>query len=277
MEKVRILIACHKPVEVPSDGIYMPIHVGKALHSEIDLGFIGDDTGDNISVKNLNYCELTAQYWAWKNLSVDFIGLCHYRRFFNMVITSTNIELIMKNFDVMLPKPIVWHCRLFDKLYEDLTFEDATIFFKVIMKLYPDYEEDLINYLYDCKFVPYNMIVCRKELFNKFAEWQFSILFECEKYIKLSGYSRLRRIYGYFSEYLLPLYFIHNSYKIKYCTVTDSVGGNVLQATSFKKLLRYYLIKIFPTMKRPHKISDVYIESKLLGSPLFGLFCPHSR
>jgi lipopolysaccharide biosynthesis glycosyltransferase len=43
----------------------------------------GDDTGDNISEKRLSYCELTVQYWAWKNVEADYYGLCHYRRYFS--------------------------------------------------------------------------------------------------------------------------------------------------------------------------------------------------
>ena len=40
-----------------------------------------DNNGDNISAKNSQYCELTAQYWAWKNIDCDYYGFFHYRRY----------------------------------------------------------------------------------------------------------------------------------------------------------------------------------------------------
>ena len=48
---------------------------------------IGDNTGDNISVKNNRFCELIAQYFAWKNYdkldNPDYIGFWYYRRVLN--------------------------------------------------------------------------------------------------------------------------------------------------------------------------------------------------
>ena len=76
---IKILVATHKAYWMPEDDVYMPVHVGR--EGKQDLGFNGDNTGDNISLKNANYCELTGLYWAWKNLQCDYIGLCHYRRF----------------------------------------------------------------------------------------------------------------------------------------------------------------------------------------------------
>ena len=83
--KIKILVACHKSdTAIYQNDIYMPIQVGKALHANVELGFQCDNTGDNISEKNDSYCELTAIYWAWKNLKdIDYIGLCHYRRYFD--------------------------------------------------------------------------------------------------------------------------------------------------------------------------------------------------
>ena len=78
---IKILVAHHKKSLLIKDDIYLPIHVGKE-HSNIDLGIDGDNTGDNISTKNSIYCEMTAIYWGWKNLKSDYIGLCHYRRYF---------------------------------------------------------------------------------------------------------------------------------------------------------------------------------------------------
>lgn len=99
MDKIKILVAQHKEAKVYANDVYIPIQVGKAL-SQIDLGIQGDNTGDNISDLNPFYCELTAQYWAWKNLSdVEYIGLCHYRRYFHKEFTAFNIDEEMKNYD----------------------------------------------------------------------------------------------------------------------------------------------------------------------------------
>ena len=55
--ETKILVCCHKPADIPDNGIFLPVHCGQAL-SDKDLGMTGDDTGDNISAKNPNYCEL---------------------------------------------------------------------------------------------------------------------------------------------------------------------------------------------------------------------------
>lgn len=85
---IKILIACHKQSELPDSNLFLPIHVGAAL-SNADLGIQRDDDGqDNISTKNPNYCELTAIYWAWKNLDAEYYGLFHYRRFYSFTDTQ---------------------------------------------------------------------------------------------------------------------------------------------------------------------------------------------
>lgn len=102
-ENIKIMVCCHKPCEMPpdSDGIFLPIHVGAAI-SDIDMGMQRDDQVDglpcdNISAKNKSYCELTAVYWAWKNIrkvypDLEYVGLNHYRRFFTKNESVTQIR-----------------------------------------------------------------------------------------------------------------------------------------------------------------------------------------
>lgn len=84
---VKIVVATHKKYKMPSDAMYIPLHVGAegkkdSDGNELDLGYIKDNTGENISILNPSFCELTGLYWAWKNLDSDYIGLVHYRRYF---------------------------------------------------------------------------------------------------------------------------------------------------------------------------------------------------
>ena len=65
MRHIQIAVAAQKTYRMPADDMYLPIHVGNALHADVDLGdrFIPDNSGDNISSLNNYYSELTALYW----------------------------------------------------------------------------------------------------------------------------------------------------------------------------------------------------------------------
>lgn len=60
-----IYVVTHKDISLKSPENYKIIGVGN--NSIINEDF-HDNTGDNISSKNKNYCELTALYWLWKIL-----------------------------------------------------------------------------------------------------------------------------------------------------------------------------------------------------------------
>ena len=81
MSEIKLFVSCHKACALPKHELLVPMQVGAALTDERFPGFIQDDTGENISALNRSYCELTAQYWAWKNCAADYLGFFHYRRF----------------------------------------------------------------------------------------------------------------------------------------------------------------------------------------------------
>lgn len=106
MANVKILVAFHKKSVVVDNPIYLPIQVNK-INAKENLGFQGDDDGNNISFKNPLYCEMTAVYWGWKNLDADYYGLFHYRRYFTRYshsfihkIKRLRIQTILKLWDL---------------------------------------------------------------------------------------------------------------------------------------------------------------------------------
>jgi len=132
---IKVIIATHKKYKMPKDALYLPVHVGREGKEE--LGYVGDNTGDNISLKNPSYCELTGLYWAWKNLDVDYLGLAHYRRHFTLkkysqrkkwgltgsVLTKKEAEVLLKKYKILVPKKrkyyigvYIWICRISNAL-----------------------------------------------------------------------------------------------------------------------------------------------------------------
>lgn len=216
--RVKIFVVAHKPFEMPEGEALVPIHVGRAVSRLKDemADMIGDGTGVNISEKNPSYCEMTAHYWIWKNLKdVDYVGVCHYRRYFSIDITEQTISEVMNNADVLLVEPS-WHL---DSVYayfaKFMGAEDMTILWLVMKMLCPEYVGTLERICDGVKFHPFNMLLCRKSLFDEYAEWMFSILGECEKIVKPSPYTNGRRALAYMAELLTGVYFIHRGLRIK--------------------------------------------------------------
>lgn len=58
MSNIKIFICAHKEVSLPKHPYFLPIQAGAALHDLI-IGYQPDNEGDNISIKNPHFCELT--------------------------------------------------------------------------------------------------------------------------------------------------------------------------------------------------------------------------
>ena len=209
--KLAIIVCTDKKTDyIKTQSPYLPIHLGKALHPEVELDFIGDDTGDNISEKNSSYNELTGIYWAWKNLpNTEYIGVCHYRRYFDVEINSDKIDALIGNNDILTVKAM-WRghpAANFQELIYSTTVEDAWIFLDTVMMLYPEREDKIKQYFFDSRFFyPFNMFIMRRELFNEYCEFLFPLLSEMERRMKNHEYTRQRRCIGYCGEWSLGLF-----------------------------------------------------------------------
>ena len=91
MSDIKIFVT-HTPnrdtMRVNNSLLYNVIAGSDFQTKEVPEGVYQDNQGDNISSLNKSYCELTTQYWAWKNMQADYYGFCHYRRFFSFSETK---------------------------------------------------------------------------------------------------------------------------------------------------------------------------------------------
>ena len=275
MNIAKIYIVVHKPCELPHNEVMRPIHVGRVIsqRKEKMAWMQGDDTRENISEKNPLYCEMTAHYWIWKNVKdAEYVGVCHYRRFFGIDITEGNISEVMEDADVMMVEPS-WHI---DSVYayfaKFMGAENMTILWRVMKKLYPECTETLEKVCDGVKFYPFNMLVCKKHLFDEYCKWMFSILEECEKYVKLSPYTNGRRALAYMAELLTGVYFIHRRLRIKtvsYIKFEEGKRTMVKRSPEEEKLLNDYEAML--QGKLAQKIEEDRIEKFENPAILLGL------
>ena len=205
--RVWIVVATHKPYAMPKDKMYIPLHVGAELTvnefgEPADFGFQKDNTGDNISERNPQFCELTGLYWAWKNLQSDYKGLVHYRRHFrsissgmkhpssdkfDSVLKYREIRRLLGQYSVIVPRKRRYYIETLRQHYEHNHFIDELDTARDIMlEKYPEYElayEKAINRTWGYMF---NMMILRSDLMDEYCTWLFDILFELCDQMKLS-------------------------------------------------------------------------------------------
>lgn len=222
---ITLIVATHKKYWMPSDKMYLPVHVGKEGKSE--LGYQGDNTGDNISSKNANYCELTGLYWAWKNLDADYMGLVHYRRHFTFkgakgnkeecVIRSEQLKKLLEETDVILPTPRNYYIETNYSQYVHAHHAiDLDTTREIISEKYPEYLRAYDNSMKLTSGHRFNMFIMKKDKFNAYCEWLFDILFELEERLDISSYNKNdSRVFGFVSERLLDVWIETNNISYK--------------------------------------------------------------
>lgn len=259
---IKILVAYHKPSAIYarkdiSGEALQPILLGaqNAQDSTIQtlesmcatngVPLVRDDSGDNISALNPYYCELTAMYWAWKNLKADVYGLFHYRRALDLsgtikvkipndvnkiriaphkiatsfALTQENIESKLKECDIITASRYIcgyayeaYALNQYEIYSRDHHQKDLDILLEVIREKYPHYEEAIQKVFFTRgKCISYcNVFVMKKDLYFEYCEWLFDILFEVAKRVDLTYYPPYQqRIYGFMAERLLNVFVVH--------------------------------------------------------------------
>lgn len=233
MADIKLFVCCHQPTAVPEHPLLIPIQVGAALAEERFPGFLQDDKGENISAQNRFYCELTAQYWAWKNIRADYYGFFHYRRYLYPDVTAKlpyriegapTVELLDKldygcfpelisQYNLILPKGENMHIPV-RKHYDRAPFhhsKDLELVEGIIRETYPEYAGAMEAYLSGTSCYFGNIFIMGRAVFEDYCQWLFPLLTEFDRRADTKGYgSQEQRVDGYLAERLLGAYAIHH-------------------------------------------------------------------
>lgn len=254
MSRIKIFVTwsqCLSKEKFVDNKIFTPVLGGAA--GKVNAGQIqGDDEGENISLQNEIYCELSTQYWAWKNVELDYYGFCHYRRFFsfnpvylehddwrvvNFAYANSQtksklclddikrIEDTVRDYDILVPEAVNLKKVGYDSIYEQfiktpfMKAEALDLTIEIIRDFYPEYYEAAKKYMYGHQFYPYNMFIMTKKLFMEYSSWLFSILEKVIARIDMEDYSiQSIRIPAHIGERLFGVYLTYlkdNQEKIK--------------------------------------------------------------
>lgn len=258
---VKIYVCHHKQSPYIKNECIIPIQVGRALSNTTLDYCIGDDTGDNISVKNKSWCELTAIYWAWKNDEADYYGLMHYRRYlsfkshgdYNVInkldddiitehkLDSESIKNICAEQDIITgpvwnvhPVGLPWKIMSnYDQYSLDHYKKDLDIVVEIVKEKYPKYYLALLESLYSTSCFFANITIMKREYYHEYCEFLFGVLNEAEEKIDISSYDSYQsRIWGFIAERLVNAYVLYA--RREYHGIRVSTAGLMYLAESPK-------------------------------------------
>ena len=236
---IKLCVASHKPYWMPKDEMYLPVQVNAAAAETRIDGFQADDEGDNISHDNARYCELTAVYWAWKNLQADAVGLAHYRRHFaglgdKHTLTCKDAAALLEQAPVVVMNKRCYFIETVEDHYgHTFHVRQLEILRRAIQACAPDCIETFNECMHKRSAHIFNMFIMRREQFDAYCEWMFPILREAEKHIDFKHLDAFQqRVMGRLSERLLDTWLIANDIDIVECPITNIEGVNWLKKGS---------------------------------------------
>ena len=254
---IKILVVNHKPSDVADNPLLKPIQVGATLASQKLPGMAYyDDVGDNISDRNRSYCEMTAIYWAWKNLKADYYGLFHYRRYLSFApdsydnpypgsaysnipsaleeiqLDEANMREVIEQYDLIVPrqddtKDTTGEVSLYEQYRNEHFIKDLDYCMEYARENYPNIAP-FIDVTHESKAYYCNMFIMKAELFDEYCTFMFDTLESFEANNDISGYNPMQyRVTGFLAERLTNIF-------IKYAIATGKYKVKELQIAYFE-------------------------------------------
>lgn len=237
---LAVFVATHVKFNPPNNPIYVPLHVGRS--GKPDLGYLGDDTGENISDLNFLYGELTGLFWIWQNVhDLDYVGLCHYRRYFinsdMHAMEKREYLALLEQCDAIVPKHAECEGSYYQHFGMSHNCRDLDAVERALKRLYPSYAEAWDTAMSGTIYYWGNLVVTRLDILKAYAEWLFNIFVETSEEIDVSGYDDYhRRVYGFLSEQMFYVFAMANNLRL--CETAVGVSAEKAETRELRERLK---------------------------------------
>lgn len=179
-----------------------PIQAGAAI-ADKQIAPLFDNTGDNISAKNKQYCEMTATYWVWKNTYHEWKGIEHYRR--HLLVTPA---MLMDDVNAILPLPYICYPDTLTQFRRFVGEDVLHALLNALQRLHPEEYECYLSILHGQYQYTYNLVCARCTVFDDYCAWFFHISEYMETMADDVPALMETRALSYVAEVLTNLYFM---------------------------------------------------------------------
>ena len=182
-KKLDLFICTHKPFEPP---------VKNPCYKVINSSNINNDTAEN-GLPGSFYSEILIYLDVAKRKNLkDYVGFCHYRKYFSFMNDIPDMDGIFKEYDVVVAKPKKFTGTMREHYAKWHNVEDLDIVTDVIKRMYPEYY-DVADKCFNktTYMLPCNMFIMKREDFLEYARFIKGVL---DEYLNVVGMDIAKRI-----------------------------------------------------------------------------------
>lgn len=192
----RFFICTHKDFNIYPINKDYTIISGKKLDNDYPLDIIIEEENELTPLQPF-YGEGTRIKYVRDNVELpDYIGFCHYHRFFAFGNNIPNMDEIFKEHDAILfgKTKVKDSAVQYSKCHN---VEDLNDIYYIVINKYPNKDKEIMqtyrqDFLYTC-----NMFIMKKEDFIAYCDFVFPIL---DEYVKKMGYKNMDDVNAHIKE-----------------------------------------------------------------------------
>jgi hypothetical protein len=170
----------------------------------------------------------------------DYVGICHYRRYYNFLDDIPNVEDILKEYDLIIRKPIIIPTTIKNQYKYCHNIEDLDILGDILKEQFKDYYDTYEFFLNSKMLIPCNMFIMKKQDFLNFMKMVKEVV---KEFFWRVGVDLEKRIRDNESKYLK--HFEPNNtytYQIRLLTYVLERFTNIYILKNFTKMKAYPVI-----------------------------------